>query len=296
VALIKITDSVHYIPGKTNIGVVKIGENCILIDSGLNEDEGKKILKELEHNNLTVKAIINTHSHADHCGGNKLIKQKTNCQIFAPQIETAFIEHPILEPISFFSGANPINELKNKFLFAEETKVDEEIGPSKKQICGKEFEFISLKGHSINQIGVAFDNVLFCGDSFFSKDILEKHKIPFFININETKKTLNNLANTKYSYYIPSHAIPINNISSIAQENLESIKNCEEKILELLFEPKETDNLIKNFCSKEQIIITSIQQYFLLKTTILAYLTYLQEINKIMVSIKDNVIVWVKKE
>jgi glyoxylase-like metal-dependent hydrolase (beta-lactamase superfamily II) len=75
----KITERVYYIPNPANIGVVKDGEkSAILIDTGLDDDTGKKVLRLLEENNLFVKAIINTHSHADHCGGNRYIK-KNKC-------------------------------------------------------------------------------------------------------------------------------------------------------------------------------------------------------------------------
>ncbi|MFW9997805.1 MAG: MBL fold metallo-hydrolase, partial [Candidatus Odinarchaeota archaeon] len=95
----KITDDVHYIPNPVNIGVVRTGEeSVILIDTGLDQNTAKKILKLLEGNGLTVKAIINTHSHADHCGGNNYM-QKAGASIYAPEIESAIIQFPILEPL-----------------------------------------------------------------------------------------------------------------------------------------------------------------------------------------------------
>lgn len=290
--LTKISDSVFLMPGRTNIGVIKIGNTCILIDSGMDKDEGKKILKELGQNNLLIKAIINTHSHADHCGANNFIKQKTNCKVFAPKIEAAFIEAPILEPTAFFSGAAPIKELKNKFICAEESKVDEELSPGKKCVCEMNLEIVPLKGHSINQLGVIVDNILFCGDSLFSKEVLDKHKIPFFTDITETKKTLDYISKSTFSVIIPSHAPQSNDIKLLAQQNLDSINKCEVDIIELLKVPKNTDDLITAFCIKEDIAISSIQQYFLLRTTILAYITRLQEMNLINPIIKDNTFLW----
>ncbi len=63
----KITEQVYYISNSLNFGVVKDGEgSAILIDTGFDDDAGGKILKVLEEAGLSVKAIINTHSHADH--------------------------------------------------------------------------------------------------------------------------------------------------------------------------------------------------------------------------------------
>ncbi|MGC8940941.1 MAG: MBL fold metallo-hydrolase [Candidatus Nanoarchaeia archaeon] len=105
----KITEQVYYIPNPANIGVVKDGEkSAILIDSGLDDDTGRKILRLLEKNDLFVKAIVNTHSHADHCGGNRYIKEKTNAMIYAPEVESAIIQYPSLEPLYLFSGASPL--------------------------------------------------------------------------------------------------------------------------------------------------------------------------------------------
>ena len=294
-ALTKISNNIFFIERRTNIGVIKTEEGCILIDSGIDEEEGKKIIKEIEQDGLFIKAIINTHSHADHCGGNKYIQEKTNCQIFASKIESCFINYPILEPTGFFSGANPINELKTKFVLTEESKVDQEVSEGKITICKKELEIIPLKGHSINQIGVLVDDVFFCGDCFFSKEVLEKYKLPFFTNITETKKTLNFLLESNYIYYVPSHSTPTENAKETIQFNLNYITKCEETILALIKNPITSEDLFKQFCKKENITISSIQQYFLLKTSFLAYLSFFQEQEQIELQIKENVIYVNKK-
>ena len=59
----KISENVFYIAGRTNIGVITLSKNeCIIIDSGIDEDHGRKILKVLSSNNLKIKALINTHA------------------------------------------------------------------------------------------------------------------------------------------------------------------------------------------------------------------------------------------
>ena len=80
--LIQIGKNTYYIKNNTNIGIYKINEKDIyLIDTGNDSDAGKKILKIINDNNFNIKGIINTHSHADHIGGNNYIQNKTNTNI-----------------------------------------------------------------------------------------------------------------------------------------------------------------------------------------------------------------------
>ena len=48
------------------------GDDCAVIDPGL---EPELILDALREERLTVAAILNTHGHADHIGGNEALKQ-----------------------------------------------------------------------------------------------------------------------------------------------------------------------------------------------------------------------------
>lgn len=295
--IIHIEKNNYLISTPVNVGVVEIGNNnVVLIDSGLDPNAAKKILKLLEEKKYTVVAIINTHSHADHCGGNRYIKNKTNSKIFAPEIEEAIIRNPFLEPFYLFSGAQPPKELRNKFLMAQASDVDQIIKSNDDsiQISGANFGIVALPGHSPNQIGVAFENIIFCADSLFSMEVLEKHKIPFFTNISDTKETLSQLINSDYEYYIPSHAEPVKSIKDLANKNLKAVDKVAKDILEGLDKQSTTEQVLSAICNLYGIDIKGMQQYYLMQTVIMAYLSFLLDTNMIMVKITRNTIQWEK--
>ena len=118
----QLSGNTYYIPGPVNIGVVINADVCLVIDTGLDKKSGKQILRCLQQAGLQVKAIINTHSHADHCGGNHPLRQ-AGAIICTSQLEKALIENTKLEPFYLFSAA-PIEELESRFLMAPPSPVE----------------------------------------------------------------------------------------------------------------------------------------------------------------------------
>jgi len=291
----KLTESVYYIPSSTNIGVIRAGNSAILIDSGVDEEVAKKILKTLEEHGMTIRSIINTHSHADHCGGNKYIKTRTNASIYAPEIESAIIQWPFFEPFSFFSGARPLSDLENKFLMAQPSSVDYIITKEEKlKLEEVEVRIVRLPGHSPNQIGIEADNILFCGDALFSEEVIRRHKIPFFTDIEKELETLKFLAGSKYRFYVPSHATPSKSLIELVEENRRTISEIEKFILENLGSRKTTEQVLRDICATYQIEIKGAQQYYLMNTTIMAYLSYLHKRGSINFKVEKNALLWEK--
>ena len=103
--LIQVAENSYYIQSPAKIGIYKLNETEVcLIDTGNDKDAGKKIKKVLDANGWTLKAIYNTHSNADHIGGNQYLQKQTGCKIYAPGIECDFTNHPILEPAYLYGG------------------------------------------------------------------------------------------------------------------------------------------------------------------------------------------------
>src|SRR5512141_1406664 len=94
-----LSGSTYVARGPTNIGVYAPGDGrAVLVDSGNDDDAGRRILRACEDAGLRVSPIASTHSNADHCGGNAFIQSRTGCRIAAPRREAAIIEAPALEP------------------------------------------------------------------------------------------------------------------------------------------------------------------------------------------------------
>ena len=112
--LIKATENCYYVESPAKIGLVTLGGGDVcLIDSGSDKDAGRKVRQHLDANGWRLTAIYNTHSNADHIGGNKYLQGQSGCKIYAPGIDCDFTRHPVLEP-SFLYGGYPHKALRSR--------------------------------------------------------------------------------------------------------------------------------------------------------------------------------------
>ena len=119
--LIQVAPHTYYIQSPAKIGVVETSDgHVVLIDSGNDKEAGRKVRQHLDRQGWTLDAIYNTHSNADHIGGNAYLAKQTGCALYAPGIEAAFTQHPILEPALLYGGY-PMKALRHKFLLAQES-------------------------------------------------------------------------------------------------------------------------------------------------------------------------------
>ncbi len=287
--LIKLGEKTYYIKNPTNIGVYKIdNENVFIIDSGNDKDAGKKILKIIEQQGWKVKGIINTHSNADHIGGNKVIQDRTGCKIFNYGIEKCFTENPMLEG-AFLYGGYPFKDIKNKFLCAKESKA-ENIDNNLPQ----GLEYISLKGHFFDMIGIkTSDNIYFLADSLFSRETIEKYHLFFIYDIKEYLNTLNVLKDLQGNMYIPSHVEASNNIQDLINLNENKIEEIIGKILQICEIEKTFEEILKEIFDSYNLIMNP-NQYVLIGSTIKSYLSYLYDEGKISYEFKENKMFWKK--
>jgi glyoxylase-like metal-dependent hydrolase (beta-lactamase superfamily II) len=282
----------YYFDARQAIGVYIKDNRAILIDTGIDNDYSRKVYNALKEKNTPIVKIINTHSHGDHFGGNNLIKERTNCLIYAPETEATIMENPLLEPIYLFGG-EPIKELKDKFFMAEASKPDTLI-KDEKEIDG--LKIINVPGHSFNMINVATpDNVLYASDSFFSEEVLTKYKIPYLFNVEKTLNSLRMLYSSDYDFFVLAHGglLSKEQAKKAISKNIEKLEDVAVVITDFLNEKNTTEGVL-NYISEKYDLYVQIGQYFLNMSIVKAFLSYLREKGKINCFIEEKQLYWKK--
>ena len=286
--LIQVSPACYYIQSPAKVGVVLTGENEVcLIDSGSDKDAGKKVLRVLQSQGWTLKAIYNTHSHADHIGGNRDLQTQTGCAIYAPPVERAFTQHPVLEP-TFLYGGNPPSALRHKFMMAQES----DALPLTADVLPAGWEIVPLPGHSFSMVGFRTpDGVVYLADCLSSDATLEKYKICFLVDPAQYVATLESVKMMEASLFVPSHAEPASEIAPLAKRNIDAVRAVARTLVALCETPLSFDELLQRVFDVYGLTMT-FEQHALVGSTVRSYLSWLTGSGKLEMTINNNRLVW----
>lgn len=277
-----------YINCPAKIGVyVRSEHEVYLIDSGNDKEAAKKVMKIAETNDWVIKGVINTHSNADHIGGNAYIQNKTGCPVFSSGIEADFTRHPLLEP-SFLYGGYPCKDLKNKFLMAKESIVTDFSSPD----FPKEIEIIPLPGHFFDMVGFKTpDNTVFLADCVSSAATLSKYGVTFIYDVAAYLETLTTIEMLKADIFVPSHAAPCRDIKELTEVNRQKVFEIEQVIKTICHVPNTVDDIISEVFRTFGMSMT-IEQYVLVGSTVRSYLSWMKDRGVLDFSVDNTVPLW----
>ena len=286
--LVNITGQIFYIQSPAKIGLVKLDDkNICLIDSGNDKEAGRRIKKIIDNNGWNLTAIYNTHSHADHIGGNKYLQANTGCKIYSPGIECSFTNFPVLEP-SFLFGGCPPDELRHKFLMAQESSA-EILTPDK---LPEGFELINLPGHSFDMAGFKTpDDVIFLADCLSSRETLEKYQIIFIYDVGKYILTLEKVMNLEAKFFVPSHAPITEDIKPLAEYNISKVNEIADKILNFCREPLNFEKILQKLFDAYNLSM-NFEQYVLAGSTVKSFLSWLKNNNRLKAYFDNNILLW----
>lgn len=278
----------YYIQSPAKIGLVKLDDSRVcLIDSGSDKDAGRKVRQHLDANGWQLSAIYNTHSNADHIGGNKYLQGQTGCQIYAPGIECAFTRRPILEP-SFLYGGYPCKDLRHKFLLAQESDVQ----PLTPDVLPEGFALLPLPGHFFDMVGFRTpDEVVYLADCLSSKETLEKYQISFIYDVAAYLKTLEMVQTLEARMFVPAHAEATTDIAPLARYNIQKVQEIAQKILDLCHEPLCFEALLQRLFTHYGLAM-NFEQYVLVGSTVRSYLAWLKDEGRLQAEFDDNLLLW----
>jgi glyoxylase-like metal-dependent hydrolase (beta-lactamase superfamily II) len=225
----RIIGPAHYVPGRVNIGVIVGQGHAAFIDSGIDESTARKAAQAVEHAGLRAVALINTHAHADHCGGNAFLTKRTGAVVYAPPIEAALIQHPEIEPFYLF-GAAPFPAIDGKWFHAAPSRVDQALASSL-SICGLDLEILPTPGHSINQVAVLTPEAAFLGDALLAPELLERYPIQYCYDVVAHRATLELLAGLQKAWYVGAHFPPTQDLEGLLAANRRNLDRTAEAVL-----------------------------------------------------------------
>ena len=288
--LVQIADRSYYINCPAKIGLVKLSETDVcLIDSGSDKEAGRKVRQILDANCWKLRTVYNTHSNADHIGGNKYLQAQTGCKIFAPGIEHDFTRHTLLEP-SFLYGGFPPKELRHKFLLAQESEAEyltDECLP-------EGITAIPLPGHFFDMVGFRTDDdVVYLADCLSSEDTLQKYGISFIYDVAAYLDTLEQVKEMKAGIFVPAHAQETDNIAPLAQLNIDKVCEVADTIESVCEEPQCFEHILRELFAAYELNM-NFQQYALVGSTVRSYLAWLKDSGRLQADFEDNMLLWRK--
>lgn len=286
--LIRVAPHTYYIQSPAKIGVVETSNgHVVLIDSGNDKEAGRKVRQHLDRQGWTLDAIYNTHSNADHIGGNAYLAKQTGCALYAPGIEAAFTQHPILEPALLYGGY-PMKALRHKFLLAQESDAQ----PLTPEHLPAGFELIPLPGHFFDMVGLRTpDDVVFLADCLSSQATLDKYQISYVYDVAAYLDTLERVKEMHAALFVPAHADATEDIAPLAQYNIDKVNEIAGHILDFCAAPHTFEEVLQHLFTSYDLAMT-FEQYALVGSTVRNYLSWLLDSERLSATFTDNRLLW----
>lgn len=294
--LVPLAERVWVVPGGVNIGVLAndVGQ-IVLIDTGLNDTAAKKALKVVrEELGGEVIAVLTTHAHADHFGGNATVVKRTSAAVHAPAFDEAFLRYPLLQPVFLYGGADPLDTLRRNFLLADPSPVDVIVSPGPHEVAGIALEAVPLFGHSPGQLGYLVGDVFFCADVVLPASVLEKYRIPYLFSLTDHLAALDHARGIAHRLAVPGHGAILRDdeLSALIDHNASLANQVCEAFLDLTASPQSADAVLQGLLLRFGAPVNDAPSFYLLQPTAFAFLSHLHRKGLVTHEVSDGRSLW----
>lgn len=309
--LVSLSKNIHYISGFTNIGVITTStKEAYFIDTGANEEFSVPAwhVFQKQFPDYKLKAVLITHAHSDHVGGDDSLIAETGCELWASRLDGFLLEMPVIMP-ALISNGLPVMETEIDYYYSKsKTGSSRELKDGEEIILGdKDFRIriYSLPGHFFSQIGFLiedlkndkdskYNTVLFAGDAIYGRSEVKRYWIPYNFNEEEFLKSLEVIKSINADLTVPSHGNLIPN--EILEENIElnniQALETEKMILSILKEKAYTFEEILKKVADINGLSLRVHQAYLIGSTLRGFLACLQHRGLIKEEVVENRLFW----
>ncbi len=215
---VQLTKDTWYRPGFVNIGYYR----GVIIDTGISMNDAMQTARLLKKRGWPVNWILNTHTHPDHCGGNKVFMQE-GAILCATELQKPFLEDFNLSTTISY-GADFVFTEQRQFAFPDAcpSSPDKIIQTGKVILGDMAFVIESHPGHAKDQITITTpDDVLFSADITLSEQMLSHSKLELLFSAASQIQDLQWLQEQEHTFFVPGHGAVYQDIRPLARLNID---------------------------------------------------------------------------
>ena len=189
---------------------------------------------------------------------------------------------------AIYNGGFPPAELRHKFLMAQPSDAHELTA----DVLPKGFELLPLPGHFFDMAGFrTAEDVVYLADCLSSRETLDKYQIPFIYDVAAYLTTLETVKTMQARMFVPAHAAAAEDVSQLAQYNIDKVQQVADRILTLCAQPLCSEVLLQKLFTAYGLDMT-FQQYALVGSTVRSFLSWLKGEGRLTAEFADNMLLW----
>ena len=177
---------------------------------------------------------------------------------------------------------------------ADACKVDALLAPGEVVIADMSIAAIPAPGHAPNQVMVAGGGACFVADAVFAPDVLQKHGIPFMVDLDAWLATLSMLPQLdgQYAAFVPGHGPAVPSLAAWAVENADRLTAIRASVEAALAQTDDLGQIIALSAASLGLTIAVPVTFWLTQTAVLACLASLQRAGKAQPLVESNRLRW----